>query len=238
MIAELERAKSLTVISFAAVYDILSSVQAMNDSTNRFVDEQLIMLEKSRSEIQKTGDIDFNDTELGKATRNFLLRASSAVAEAAAHAGNMHILHLDLVYAVGESWLSVLDELFASPDRRAFQAKVDMIRKQLLSKFPVVGNIVELLFFLQEISDPLGKEARSADDYLRSIDSYCDAAYAYLSGAINFCIQVEHFCARLDPPTHDQLIDRIRQHFESVQLGSHPATKIVAPEQQAAPSQP
>ncbi len=171
---------------------------------------------------------DVRDDGYDRVCRAFQARLGFLNLDAAKLNQKMNNLRLDLVSAVGQNWLSVLEELLVSSDRRVFAAKVDLLRKQALTRFPVVGPVVEALFFVQDLAFLSVRQAESSDDYLNSLESYCDAMYGYLYGVFNFCAHVESACSSLDPPAPDAIMDRIVRHFQSVSDGNHPALVMPA----------
>jgi hypothetical protein len=220
---EVARAKNLTVIGFAAIYDVLSAVLLMSRDVSRQGERMFTEFSETHSDVMRVLSEDFKNDGFDRTCRAFYARLGSLNVDAAKLNHKMNGLRFDLVNAIGDSWLSVFSELLISADRGVFAAKVDLIRKQALTSFPVVGDVVEALFFVQDLVFLSVRRAESSDDYLISIESYCDAIYGYVYGVFNFCAHVENACSGLDPPEHDAIMGRIVRHFQAVADGTHPA---------------
>lgn len=164
--------------------------------------------------------VDENNSEMSR----FVAMMANVQGRAACNIFSTQLLRAELLHVMGLMWIELLRDLFTADDRRLFFDRLEKLFDFASTKLPVVGDILEILKTAAEAYALRKIQAKEADKYLLSLESYIDAGNVYLVGALGFCEHVNRLLNHLPPPTDDEVQARVDSHIKAVTEGTHATT--------------
>jgi|SRR5271157_2349090 len=225
-IEQLQRALFVTDVTAATLQDISAALQTLASATRAQADKHLQEIAAAKTDLEvAVEDLASSGAPALEYTLSLLARLAHHKANSAAQGFEIAFLQWDLLSAVGSMWLENLEHLYGEAGRAAFFARIEKLLEFAASKLPVVGDILDILKVATEVYAAKKLQAKNADEYFASLESYFDAGNLYLIGVLSFCAQVESLISGTQPPTQAQIEDRLARHIESVATRTHPASE-------------
>ena len=224
-IEHLQGALFVTDVTAATLHDLSVAIQSIATMTRNKADKHLQRIQDTRAELDPAiGDLNISNSTATETSFSLLLHMSKLQASSAKEGFRIALLKGDLLLALGCMWLEMLDHLYTARNRAVYFARVDKLLTFAASNLPVVGHILDALKIVAEVYAAKKIQARDADEYFSSLESYLDAGNLYVVGAISFCAQIDSFISGTSPPTQAQLDKRVRKHIQNFSTGSHPTS--------------
>ena len=223
---QIQLALFVTDVAVASTFDIKETLERIAFTTGEHLTSHTDRAEAAVEQLRTTIDLSNNErTGSSLNVSAFIASAARLQVETSTNAVNIEILKSDLLQSMGLMWLELLDTLYVTENRKIFFARIEKLFEYASSKLPVVGDILEALKTATEIYAIDKLQAKNADVYMLSLESYVDAVNIHLAGTLTFCERVDRLVAGDPAPTDEEVQQRILSHIEKVGSGTHATSR-------------
>jgi hypothetical protein len=213
-------------VAIATIYDLEQTITRIAESFQSELARRNFESKAELEELQKATTA-FHGTQSVTEWNMSKFKAAIALlsARSSLNAANLTYLQHELLSSMGLMWIELLQNLYEADDRRVFFARLELIIDFASSKLPVVGEILETIKLAAEVYAVRKMQARDADSYLLSLESFIDAANAYITGVLAFCEATDRYLSGRTPASDSEFHTRIAAHIASVQNRTHVASQ-------------
>lgn len=224
-IEETDRALFVTDLTIATLGDLLAAIERVahageDDAAMRTAEmaqvKQAFETQVSRA-LSQRGD----EAAMSCFMVAIGVLQSQVTTQVTTQVARVDVLRGMLLQSMGVAWLELMEDLFVQENRKVWFDRLQALFDIGSGELPVVGPILALIKGLAEAYTIRRKQAMDTDAYMLALQSYGDAAYIYLTGALAFCESVERWLAGQPAPTAQEVQARIAAHVQSVVDGTH-----------------
>lgn len=227
MTKQIQRAMFVSGVVAATIHDLQVVVQRASDELGRELAFNQEITKSAMARFEEAAATAAQaDTDIDGHAAVFGAALARMEAEGAWYTADLATLKCRLLQTASLMWLELMEDFFESDDRRVLLGQFEKVASFGFSKIPIVGDAFEAAKTALEIFAARIKEAKDADAYMVSLESYVDAGNLYLNCALTFCESAERSLQGRAPATAEDLQSRVAAHIAAVGAGTHPTSAL------------
>lgn len=210
---EINKSILYTNAAIAASADLQIFLQTLPEryqSNDKHLDEKLSKINKDLDDLINLDST--ANTDLKELSFNIL----SIEAEGVYSFKDANLIKMKMIFAVGLSWLNLLNYIFSGENNKLTQDKIKFIAKLVGGKIPFIGDTIEIISSIIETINMNTKDAKNSDEFLNNHQNYHIMLDMYISGCINYRLDSNCIMDEIPLLSIEEKNPIIQKHYKDI----------------------